>query len=134
MSCRGRLEIGDFSLDPDVDKTPFQQIANLDAELGNRVDLALELCCFHLGSIVYSNDARTYPSRADFGSSSLTGGSFAYNAVDDAECYEAEFILHFDSGAGDRRLFHKQSRTCRESGGSGRSGFRCSGRFENCAS
>src|SRR5438067_13937884 len=121
MSCRGRLEIGDFSLDPDVDKTPFQQIANLDAELGNRVDLALELCCFHLGSIVYSNDARTYPSRADFGSSSLTGGSFAYNAVDDGECMKLNCYWILNRGVGTGGCFTNKGAACHKGAAPGAS-------------
>ena len=53
MSGRGCLEIGEFTLDPDVDETPLEHLANLETQLGNRIDLALEFGVSHRRSIVY---------------------------------------------------------------------------------
>src|SRR5438105_4455487 len=52
MSRRGGLAIGQLSFDPHIDK-PFEHLANLEAQFGDGVDLALEFGVFHPGSIVY---------------------------------------------------------------------------------
>src|SRR5437016_5380449 len=53
MSSSGRLAIGKFTFDPYIDKPPFEHLANLEAQFGDGVDLALEFGVFHPGSIVY---------------------------------------------------------------------------------
>ena len=56
--CRS-FEIRELAFNPDVDETPFEEFADLKAELGYGVDLALKFGVFHLRSIDYPQDGST---------------------------------------------------------------------------
>ena len=53
MPRRGRLAVRELALDPDIDESPLEHFADLEAQLRNRIDLSLEFRVSHAGSIVY---------------------------------------------------------------------------------
>src|SRR5438093_10775837 len=53
MSGCGCLEVREFAFNPDIDESPLQYLPDFEAQLRNRIDLALEFRVSHSGSIVY---------------------------------------------------------------------------------
>ena len=52
VAGRGCLAVGQLAFHPDVDETPLQHVANLEAEFRYRIDLSLKFRVSHAGSIV----------------------------------------------------------------------------------